>query len=179
MNQIRFFVFITDIYNSIANFDFSGYLRAIKSISFSVSLLSAIFVGAMIFKIRGLLKEQILNMAREIKPPAEAKTEADLRWGEIKSHANSFSEAEWKLAVIEADKFVDDALKISGFQGESMGERLMIIQPGQLLSLQELWDAHKLRNLLVHEVKYQLSHRQVVLAVESFEKTLRELGAIT
>ena len=81
--------------------------------------------------------------------------------------------------MIEADKFVDDALKTGGYPGETMGERLMLIEPGQFLNLQNLWDAHKLRNLLVHDPKYQLTHRQAILAVEAFEAVLRELGALS
>jgi hypothetical protein len=55
----------------------------------------------------------------------------------------------------------------------------MLIEPGQLLSLQNLWDAHKLRNLLVHDANYQLDHRQAVMAIEAFEQALRELGALS
>jgi len=32
---------------------------------------------------------------------------------------------------------------------------------------------------LVHDTSYQLTHRQAVMAVEAFEETLRELGALT
>ena len=88
-------------------------------------------------------------------------------------------DADWKLAVIEADKFVDDALKTKGFPGETMGERLMMIKPQELSSLQDLWDAHKLRNLLVHETSYQLRHEQALGAINSFEKVLRELGVVS
>jgi hypothetical protein len=66
-------------------------------------------------------------------------------WDDIVRRANSVRDADWKLAVIEADKFVDEALKAKGFAGETMGERLMIIKPQELSSLQDLWDAHKSR----------------------------------
>ncbi len=112
---------------------------------------------------------------------ATESTEKDVQsnWDRIKKHGDSIREAEWKLAVIEADNLVDDALKSHGFSGESMGERLMIIKPDELNSLQELWDAHKLRNLLVHEAHYEIRHEQVLAALHSFEKVLRELGVIT
>ena len=100
------------------------------------------------------------------------------QWARIQQFVGSVREAEWKLAVIEADKYVDDALKQHGFAGESMGERLMLIKPDQLTSLQDLWDAHKLRNLLVHEAGYKITHEQATAAIHAFEKVLRELGVL-
>lgn len=99
-------------------------------------------------------------------------------WEEVKKRANSHRDAEWKLAIIEGDKFVDTVLQASGFPGETMGERLMLIKPDQLGSLQDLWDAHKLRNLLVHEAGYQVRHEQVLSAINAFEKVLKELRAL-
>ena len=100
------------------------------------------------------------------------------QWEHIKRRSDSLHEAEWKLAVIEADNLADEVLKAVGYNGESMGERLMMIKPEQLDSLQDLWDAHKLRNLLVHYTGYQVRHEQVFAALHSFEKVLKELGAL-
>jgi len=112
------------------------------------------------------------------KPETEEEAEAMYMddWGQIKQFANSMQEAEWKLAVIQADKLVDEMLKVQGFQGESMGERLMSIDPNRYLTLQELWEAHKLRNLLVHDISRSISKGQAVAAVESYERFLMELG---
>ena len=100
-------------------------------------------------------------------------------WENILRYANSTRDSEWKLAIVEADKLVDEVLKERGFPGETMGERLMLMAPNQLASLQDLWDAHKLRNLLVHEMNYQMKHEQALAATRAFERVLRELGAIT
>lgn len=172
-----------DAYNWLSGFDYPLWLSDLKTILTYISLIFAFLLAVIIFKIRRLaadrIKEELADWKSEFNPPAEAVSAYDRRWEEIKKHVASFNEAEWKLAVIEADKFTDDALKTGGYPGESMGERLMLIQPGQLLSLQNLWDAHKLRNLLVHDANYKLTHRQAVLAVEAFEQVLRELGALS
>ena len=170
---------LADTYQVISGFDFLGWVAGFKTVLQIITVIFAVLLAIIIYKIRGLVKERLLELKTEIAPPAEAVSAFDNRWTEIKNHANSFNVAEWKMAVIEADKFVDDALKTGGYPGESMGERLMLIQPGQLLALQLLWDAHKLRNLLVHDANYQLTHRQAIMAVEAFEQTLRELGALS
>ena len=165
------------------NFDFGALFSDVKTIFIILSwVLGALFVVILIKLWRslkpGIIKD-IENIVSELNPPAPAVAAYDNRWEEIKSHVVSFNEAEWKLAVIEADKFVDDALKKGGFPGETMGERLMLMKPDQLLTLQGLWDAHKLRNLLVHDANYQINHRQAVVAVEFFESVLQELGALS
>ena len=162
-----------------AQFDYPLWLynfRLVMKILAAVFLLLLLLV---IYKLRVLSKARAALLKTEPVPLAPAVSAYDNRWAEIRRHVASFNEAEWKLAVIEADKFADDALRVGGYPGESRGERLMLIQPDQLLSLQTLWDAHKLRNLLVHDANYRLTHRQAVLAVEGFEVTLRELGALS
>jgi len=59
-----------------------------------------------------------------------------------------------------------------------MGDILMNIQPGQLTTLQGLWEAHKIRNRLVHDINYFLRYTEAKRAVGLYEKTLRELQAI-
>lgn len=100
------------------------------------------------------------------------------KWEEVVRHSRSSHEAEWKLAIIEADKLVDDILKLAGYPGETMGDRLMSIEGGQLESLNGLWEAHKIRNKLVHETSYFLRFAEAQRALQLYARTLKELQAI-
>ena len=119
-----------------------------------------------------------MSLIKEILPPQPATSGLSLRWEEVEKHINSTREAEWKFAVIEADKLVDELLRGAGFPGDTMGDILMNIQPGQLTTLQGLWEAHKIRNRLVHDINYFLRYTEAKRAVGLYEKTLRELQAI-
>ena len=164
-------------------FDYRGLVTDIKTVAIILSVIfGAILVWIMIKMgdlYKNKLKEAIEGAVEGLTPPSETVTAYDNRWQEIRRHADSFVESEWKLAVIEADKFVDDVLKTAGFAGESMGERLMLIQPDQIVNLQYLWDAHKLRNLLVHDPNFRLTHQQALFAINAFESVLKELTALT
>jgi hypothetical protein len=82
-----------------------------------------------------------------------------------------------KLAIIEADKLLDRALRERGYKGDSTGERLK--SAGRRLgSINRLWAAHKLRNQLVHETGLSLSEGQARQALQSFHRGLRELGTL-
>jgi hypothetical protein len=81
------------------------------------------------------------------------------------------------LAVIDADKLVDDALKKRHFRGKTMGERLVAAQR-TISDNDAVWFAHKLRNRLVHEDNVRLKKRDVQKALAGFRQALRDLGAL-
>lgn len=83
----------------------------------------------------------------------------------------------YHLAVINADKLVDQALRESGFKGENMGERLKI-NATKFSELNGLWTAHKLRNKIAHESDVSVSYEESRSALKYFKKALKDLGAV-
>lgn len=81
------------------------------------------------------------------------------------------------LAVIEADKLFDDALKKKRFKGRTMGERMVAAQRA-LSDNDGAWYAHKLRNRLVHEPDIRLKKREAQNALSGFRQGLKDLGAL-
>lgn len=81
------------------------------------------------------------------------------------------------LAVIDADRLLEDALVKKGFKGKTVGERLVAAQ--RVLSDNDaVWYAHKLRNRLVHEPEIRLKKDEAKLALAGFRQALRDLGAL-
>lgn len=140
-------------------------------------ILLVIFV-AIFLKRRRYLAEKMEQLKEEISPPAQARGALDARWQEVRKHLESYREPEWKFAVIEADKIVEDILAQAGFPGDTLGGKLMAINKNQLASIDDLWAAHKLRNLLAHDPDYQMRYTDAREAIANFEKALRELGAL-
>ena len=81
------------------------------------------------------------------------------------------------LAVIDADKLLDDALKKRGFKGKTTGERLVSAQRS-LSNNDAIWYAHKLRNRLVHEPDIRLKKNEAQKALGNFKQALVDLGAL-
>ena len=81
------------------------------------------------------------------------------------------------LAVIDADKLLDEALKKKNFKGKTMGERLVSAQRS-LTDNDAVWYAHKLRNRLVHEPDVKLKKNEAQNALAGFKKGLMDLGAL-
>jgi len=97
------------------------------------------------------------------------------RWKEVQSLCGQ--ENTWPLAVINADKVLDEALKKSHFKGKTMGERLVAAQHA-LTDNDGVWFGHKLRNKLVHEDYANLTKKEVMRALNGFRQALRDLGAL-
>lgn len=81
------------------------------------------------------------------------------------------------LAVIDADKLLDEALKKCHYRGKTMGERLVAAQR-DIHDNDAVWYAHKLRNRLVHEPSVRLKKREAQNALAGFKQGLNDLGAL-
>lgn len=83
----------------------------------------------------------------------------------------------WPLAVIDADKLLDDALKRMHYKGKTMGERLVSAQR-EIGDNDGVWFGHKLRNRLVHENNVKLTEKVVKEALLGIRSALKDLGAL-
>ena len=81
------------------------------------------------------------------------------------------------LAVIDADKLLDEALKKRHYKGKTMGVRLVHAQRS-LKNNDSVWYAHKLRNRLVHEPGMKLKESEAKRALSGFRDGLKDLGAL-
>jgi hypothetical protein len=99
------------------------------------------------------------------------------RWQEIEALLKAPGEMSPKLAVIEADKLLDHALKVLAMPGETLGERLKFAAY-KYPKLRNVWWAHRVRNQLVHEASYRLDRTVAKDAVRSFQAALKMIGAI-
>lgn len=100
------------------------------------------------------------------------------QWQKIKKRAEGGLEAELKLAIIEADSLLDEALERSGYQGESLGEKLNKVTTDILPSLEEIRKAHGIRNNIVHDPTYRIDPEEIKKYLAIYEKALIELQVI-
>lgn len=125
-----------------------------------------------------------INSCRQIRDIGESLRASKLpkrfekKWQKILKDLAGNQEASWKLAVIEADNLFDSILKRMALPGKDMGERLSVIKPAQLKSLNEIWEAHKLRNRIVHEESLRLTRAEAEEAVKKIQVALEELGVL-
>lgn len=96
------------------------------------------------------------------------------KWKEAQGYCKDKST--WPLAIINADKLLDEGLKRRRFKGKTMGERMVAAQR-ELSDNDGVWYAHKLRNRLVHEADVPLKEADVKKALVGIRQALKDLGA--
>lgn len=101
------------------------------------------------------------------------------KWDRIVDFASSDNENDWRQAILEADIMLDDLLERQGYTGADLGEKLHSAQIGDFVTLNEAWEAHKVRNRVAHEgTKFNLPKREVIRVLGMYEKVFREFNYI-
>ena len=107
---------------------------------------------------------------------AEEKNE---RWEHVTKLANSNNSSDWRLAILEADVMLDEMLRKASYHGDSVGEMLKSVERSDFLTLEDAWEAHKVRNRVAHDgATYQLNEREVKRVIALFENVFKEFQII-
>lgn len=105
------------------------------------------------------------------------KNEIKNKWKEIENLANMDKEMYYKMAIIEADKLLDNVFKKLLTPGSTMGERLKFLVY-KYPNLRKVWEAHSIRNSISHESDYSLYRSSAKKAISIYKEALRELGVL-
>jgi len=173
---------VNEIINEIIQFilypKITGWLLVIKIIFL---FFSSFFLGFIIWALINTtwLKRLIIQDLKEFltfRPYGMKKF--DKEWKKIEERLDTGFEAEAKLALIEADSLLNEALNRLGYPGESLGERLDKITTDILSNLDEVHLAHKIRNNIIHDPTYKLNLEEAKKTLSIYEKALIDLGAL-
>lgn len=106
------------------------------------------------------------------------KQRAKETWNRIELHFYKGGENDMKVAILEADKILNEALRGAGMPGIQLGDRLKRAKTGQIPNLEDLWQAHKLRNQIAHEPDFSLKRDLAERALKIYEVALKNLGVL-
>lgn len=146
--------------------------------SLIMTIVSLILASILIYSILRL--RQIRNEEREyyesfIAVADDAPAYSNTRWELIEQLWGSANETDWRQAIIEADILLDEMLTTQGYAGVSVGDKLKQIEASDFNTLQQAWDAHKVRNNIAHQgSNYVLTKRDVDQALRSYEQVFKE-----
>jgi hypothetical protein len=101
------------------------------------------------------------------------------RWQHIKSLIEGASPSEWREAIIEADIMLDDMLTKHGYTGDGVGEKLKGADRVSFSTLDDAWEAHKVRNQIAHQgSSFTLSESLARRTIAHYESVFREFKVI-
>ena len=135
----------------------------------SKELLILIVVGVLI--LAGFISLFTLRLKNRRNLPDKFR----VKWLEIQRLCAS--KETWKLAVVNADKLLDNALKKKRLKGKSMGERIVAAQRS-LTDNDGVWYAHNLAKKLKAESSTTLREAQVKKSLVGIRQALRDLKVL-
>jgi hypothetical protein len=100
------------------------------------------------------------------------------KWDVIQKRVLELSPESWRIAIIEADILLDETLAKAGYTG-TLGEKLKSANPASFTTIQDAWEAHKVRNDIAHVGSdFVLTQRTAKETLLRFERVFREFGVI-
>ncbi len=93
------------------------------------------------------------------------------QWDKILALLDTENPNDWKMAILEADKLLDSTLIEHNYTGLDLGSRL---KSADFETIQNAWEAHKVRNAIAHDPNYQLSKREAKRAIQNYSAVFNE-----
>lgn len=153
---------------------------ALFPLSILVSLLFAVgsvYCAYRILHIRRQEWAEFRKASHSVK--AEDVPRTQLRWNRVLEHANSTDEHQWRLAILEADIMLNELLDVQGYRGETMAEKMKQVPRTQFNSIDDAWEAHRMRNRVAHEgANLQLDERTKNHVINLYQRVFKEFGLI-
>ncbi len=175
-----------EIWNFVVNFwphlvqGTKDFLHFLIVISFPLSVFFIIAIIYCVEQLKVIKKRDAEKHDLKIEPAFEEVKAENVhnlaeQWQKVTDLLNSQNQNDWKQAILEADVIMDEILTGLGYQGESVGEKLKRIQPGELKNIQNAWDAHKIRNQIAHEGSaFQLTHHEANRVIQMYRSVFEE-----
>ena len=165
--------------NTIRDYFVNHILPILKLIALLLSVVFAIGIGWSIAKLTAVNKE--LNALYDPPiPSGEGERPAvNKKWERVMGHMNSNNPNDWKFAIIEADIMLEDLLDDLGLVGETMAEKLKNVSAGTFRTIEQAWEAHKVRNTIAHEGgEYVISEREARRVIDLYRVIFEEFKVI-
>ncbi len=177
------------LYEKITDADWDAFVDLLIRIwdiySIIAIILSLLFIVGFIYaKIRyaqlsDIEQAQLREEERKWAERYGGVKAVDSRWAEIQKHLFDDNPNSWKVAIIEADIYLEEILNNAGYIGVTLGEKLKSANPASFTTIQDAWEAHKIRNEIAHAGgDFVLTRRIAQETMTRYERVFREFGAI-
>lgn len=156
-----------------------SFFGVLVGISFPLSLFFVVGIIYCVERIKVVRDKESLIHEAKVEPAYDAVDKPDQalanRWTSVQTHIESPNENDWRQAILEADIILDDILTKMGYRGESIGEKLKRVEPGDMKSLDAAWEAHKVRNEIAHSGSlYAINQHTAKQVVNQYKKVFEE-----
>jgi len=105
--------------------------------------------------------------------PVPFQKKAQETWNKIKKKLSSKKEADWKLAIIEGEKIVEDVLFKMGYKGKNIKEKLEFATKAQIPNLESLSSSAEIYENIISAPDYRISRDKAAEVIKALEEFLK------
>jgi len=188
LNVEYFFFLVARFFSNIFSVEFLEGLRALATIIVIILIAVVLYLLVRLYELKKEGKAAAVSSTGDVSKVASGaagaigQTSTPARnevWEGIRGKLLSDNQSDWRLAIIEADIYMDKLLDSKGYHGDTTSDKLKQITPAQLASLQTAWEAHKVRNRIAHDgAAFTLTQPEARRVLSYFEIVFRDLEAI-
>lgn len=165
-------------YYLLTAWDYFYFWLRVVGWSLSVILFVAVFIIRN-KRLKVLEAEDVKYKKIEPEVDEEVVSPAREHWQKILEKLESTNPNDWKAGILEADTILDDLVKRMGYDGENLGERMKNIEKSDFTTLDDAWEAHKIRNRIAHgSSDFVLTQREAKRAIDMYQKVFEEFQYI-
>ncbi len=162
--------FFPDIWKKVFNFFTSYHYRelifALKTISLVISLILGVLIVFLLIKMN--IKARVRGSISKVKKSISFnKSRITKKWAKIEKKLGSGVEANYKLAILEADKIFNETLKVIGYEAQI-----------RLTNTEEIKKAGKIKNNIIEDSKFDITESDARTMVAVYKKGLEDLDVI-
>ncbi|KKS82956.1 MAG: hypothetical protein UV58_C0003G0030 [Candidatus Wolfebacteria bacterium GW2011_GWC1_43_10] len=163
---------------SIISFS-SGILEVTRLVVIVLDVVFFLFFIYALFKVIPYRPKFVRNPEKYASTITARKDSLILKeWGKILLLFKKGTPEAFRLSVIAADSLVDQVLKNMGLVGEHFADRLSRLGGEEMRNIDGVWEAHRLRNDLVHTPHLGISLDDTKKTLRDYYNFLKELGAL-
>lgn len=153
-----------------------GFLVAL-SIPASVLLFIGIIYSVERLKAIRKKESEIYDKEIEIAYNEEGKSNPEIakKWDRIVGFIESENPNDWRQAILESDIILGNLLTKMGYRGESIGEQLNRATKADFTTLDDAWEAHKVRNRVAHDgADHNLTQHEARRVINLYKRVFGE-----
>lgn len=162
-----------DVFQFIA-----GILEVIAIIGLLLSLAMLygwLYAAVRLKKYGAQAEEALAAEEKRFRERALGKEAQNPRRVDIATHSASDNPNDWRIAIVEADILLEEILEKHGFVGATIGEKLRGASIESFRTLNDAWEAHKVRNKIAHEgAGFELTERIAKQTIAQYENVFNE-----
>ena len=143
-------------------------------------ILSALFLWGIIYI---FIRTNYLEIKRErfldiLGKGYVSRRRAIKGWRQIQKRLWSREQNQWKLAILEADHILNEILKMSGYLGPNLEEKLELITSAQLTNVEDVKRVHQIRHKIASDPSFEISFEETKEIIGIYKESFKELNLI-